>query len=192
MIRHKRPFTRALLVPAALLFTLFGACSAPAAGSSGISPSPSVSPQSVTSPSPSAAVSASPTASPASASPGDESLQSLSGLLGMTKDKLLQAVPETPEKVDEGGLGFPKTGIRVWFDSQTYTKVAQVLVMTDSIDLNGVRLGSTIDQFKAVFGNPVSDSNNDMHFKYDGFFLSVPYDAASGKSVGVYILAEDF
>ena len=113
-------------------------------------------------------------------------------LLGMTKDQLTAAIPETPTKVDEGGLGFDKTGIRVWFDADTGTKVAQVLILTDKIDINGVKVGGSYDDFKAVFGEPVSDNNGDAHFKYGDIYLSVVRDINSGTVAAVYILAEDF
>ncbi len=63
-----------------------------------------------------------------------------------------RAVGEAAVAVDEGGLGFVKAGIRVWFDSETHTRAAQVLIMTSAIDLNGVRLGESINGFKKVFG----------------------------------------
>lgn len=127
-----------------------------------------------------------------SASPASPDLQSLIGLLGLTKEQLLKAVPEKPVSVDEGGLGFDKTGIRVWFDTKTYTKVAQVLIMSDKIDLNDVKVGDSFADFKAVFGEPVSDQNGDAHFKYGDIYLSVVRDTATGKTIAVYILAENF
>lgn len=128
--------------------------------------------------------------SPASSAAPD--FQSLIGLIGLTKEQLLKAIPEKPVSVDEGGLGFEKTGIRIWFDTKTYTKVAQVLIMTDAIDLNGVRVGDSFDAFKAVFGEPLSDQNGDAHFKYGDVYLSVVRNTATDKTIAVYILAENF
>jgi len=110
----------------------------------------------------------------------------------MTKDALLKAVPEKPVTVDEGGLGFDKTGIRVWFDTATYSKVAQVLILSDKIDINGVKLGNTYDAFKSIFGAPVSDQNGDAHFKYGNHYISVVRDTSTEKVIAVYILAENF
>lgn len=132
------------------------------------------------------------TAAGSSASPAAPDFNALIGLIGLTKEQLLKAVPEKPVSVDEGGLGFEKTGIRVWFDTKTYTKVDQVLIMTDKIDLNGVRVGGSFDAFKSVFGEPVSDQNGDAHFKYGDKYLSVVRDTATGKTIAVYILAENF
>lgn len=125
---------------------------------------------------------------------GTLSFSDLIGLLGMTKDQVTAAVGETPVSVDEGGLGFEKAGIRAWFDDATHTKVAQVLIMTDAIDLNGVHKGDSFSDFKKVFGEPISDRNGDAHFKYDDVYLSVVRDTSSdsGKIVGIYILQEDF
>lgn len=118
----------------------------------------------------------------------------LIGLLGMTREDVIAAVGETPVAVDEGGLGFEKAGIRVWFDTATYTKVAQVLIMTDAINLCGVKLGDSYDAFRAVFGEPISDRNGDAHFAYDNIYLSVVRDPSdnSGKTIAVYLLQEDF
>ena len=122
-------------------------------------------------------------------------LSGLTGLLGMTRDELLAAMgDDTPEAVDEGGLAFEKAGIRVWFDGDTYTKVAQVLVMKDSIDLNGLHLGDSLSGFTEVFGQPLSDKDGDAHFSYGDIFLSVVYDTASETQevISVYVLQEDF
>jgi len=122
------------------------------------------------------------------------SFEALSGLLGMTRDELIAAMgDETPVDVDEGGLGFEKAGIRVWFDDATYTKVAQVFIMTDAIDLNGVHMGDSLDSFKKVFGDPISDSNGDARFPYKDFCLSVIHDVGSesDKTVGIYLLQEN-
>jgi len=122
------------------------------------------------------------------------SFSDLIGLLGMTQDEVTSAVGETPVGVDEGGLGFDQTGIRVWFDEETHTKVAQVLIMTDAFDLNGVRVGDSFSDFEKTFGEPVSDSNGDAHFQYDNIYLSVVRDISSDndKTIGVYLLQEDF
>lgn len=122
------------------------------------------------------------------------SFETLSGLLGMKRDELIAAMgDETPVDVDEGGLGFEKAGIRVWFDNATYTKVAQVFIMTDAIDLNGVHMGDSLDSFKEVFGDPISDSNGDARFQYKNFYLSVIHDVGSksDKTVGIYLLQEN-
>ncbi|UOO37059.1 hypothetical protein IZU99_07220 [Oscillospiraceae bacterium CM] len=122
------------------------------------------------------------------------SLEDLTKLLGLTKDALIKAIPETPVTVDEGGLGFEKTGIRVWFDNESYTTVAQVLILSDAIDINGLKLGDSFEAFKAVFGEPMSDTNGDAHFKYGDMYLSVVRDPAdqSGKVIAVYLLSENF
>lgn len=122
------------------------------------------------------------------------SFSDLIGLLGMTQEQVTAAMGETPVGVDEGGLGFEGAGIRVWFDDTTHTKVAQVLIMTDTIDLNGVHMGDSYSDFEKVFGEPISDRNGDAHFKYDNVYLSVVRDIStdSDKTIGVYILQEDF
>ncbi len=123
--------------------------------------------------------------------PGPLSFKDLAALLGMTRAELLSAVGEPPVAVDEGGLGFVKAGIRVWFDSETHTRAAQVLIMTSAIDLNGVRLGESINGFKKVFGEPLSDRDGDARFSYDNIVLSVNYDTSTGKTAAVYLLSKN-
>ncbi len=194
MIGKKKPLTsfkkRMLALLAAASLMALSACAAqPPAGSSGSAgqASSSGSPQSQSGSSSSGSSQAEDT--------GAMDLSDLTGLLGMTQEELLSAMgDETPESVDEGGLAFEKAGIRVWFDADTYTKVAQVLVMTDGIDLNGLHLGDSLSDFTEVFGEPLSDKDGDAHFAYGDIFLSVVYDTASASNsvVSVYVLQEDF
>jgi len=124
--------------------------------------------------------------------PGPLRWRDLAALPGMTRAELLSAVGEPPVALDEGGLGFVNAGIRVWFDSKTQTRAAQVLVMSDGIDLNGVRLGDGIAAFRKVFGEPLSDRDGDARFAYGNIYLSVHYDASIGKTIAVYLLSENF
>lgn len=114
------------------------------------------------------------------------------GLIGLSKEKLISTLEEKPSLIDEGGLEFKKTGIRVWLDKKNNTQVEQVLVMRNDIDLNGAKIGDKISKFKEVFGNTISDKNGDAHFKYNDIFLSVNYDTTTGETYGVYILKNDF
>lgn len=110
-------------------------------------------------------------------------------LLGLSKDELSGKLNETPVSVDEGGQEFEKAGIRVWFDD---TSVSQIFTQRKDIDLNGVNIGDKIEKFKEKFGEPVSDKNGDMHFKYKDVFLSVNYDTGSEDTFALYILKKDF
>lgn len=114
------------------------------------------------------------------------------GLLGLSKEKLISTLKENPSPVDEGGLEFKKAGIRVWFDSKNFAQVEQIFIIRKDINLNSAKIGDSISKFKEVFGNPISDKNGDAHFKYNGIFLSVNYDAKTGETFGVYILKHDF
>ncbi|MBS7526311.1 hypothetical protein KHM83_06450 [Fusibacter paucivorans] len=119
----------------------------------------------------------------------DNKFETYISLLGMDEQTLTETLNETPEKTDEGGLAFENEGIRVWFNDNT---VSQVFTTSSEIDLDGVVLGDTIDAFKTVFGEPTSDSDGDMHFQYGDVYLSVNYDAATQKTMALYILKEDF
>jgi len=137
---------------------------------------PSITPSSITPPSMSPAM----------------SFEELRNLIGLTKDELLAKIAETPVTVDEGGLGFDKTGIRIWFDTATYKTVAQVLILSDSIDINGVKLGDSLTKFEKIFGKSISNSNGDAHFAYGSIYLSVNYDMSTNKIFAVYILKDNF
>lgn len=113
-------------------------------------------------------------------------------LLGLTEAELRQAVPGEPEGVDEGGLAYDEAGVRVWFDDETHTKVAHVLIRSEEIDIEGAKVGDSYDTFKKVFGEPISDNNGDAHFEHGDYYLSVVRDSNTGTVIGVYILAENF
>jgi bla regulator protein BlaR1 len=119
------------------------------------------------------------------------SFQQYFDLLGASKDTLLETLKEEPSKIDEGGLEFKENGIRIWFNAE-YTAVSQVFTDRADIDFNGAKIGDKIDSFKEAFGEPVSDNNGDMHFKYDSGFISVNYDTQTEATFAVYLLSEDF
>ncbi|WP_347472876.1 M56 family metallopeptidase [Clostridium sp. BL-8] len=114
-------------------------------------------------------------------------------LLGLSKEKLLTTMNENPNPVDEGGLEFEKAGIRVWFNYTENTTVSQIFTQRTDIDFNGAKIGDSIDKFKMVLGEPISDKNGDMHFKYkDAAFISVIYDSNTNEVQAVYFLKENF
>lgn len=119
------------------------------------------------------------------------SFQSYLDLLGMSKQDLINNINEKPASIDEGGLEFKETGIRVWFNWDTDT-VNQVYFERKDLDFNGAKIGDKIENFKTVFGEPISDQNGDMHFKYENSYISVNYDTQTGITFAVYLLSEDF
>jgi hypothetical protein len=131
--------------------------------------------------------------SPNATNTGSEtnSLKGFISLLGMSKDKLIETLKEEPTTIDEGGLEFAKSGTRVWFEGKP-AAVSQIFTQNKSLDLNGAKIGDSIDKFKEKFGTPVSDNNGDMHFKYGDVYLSINYDATTGATYALYILQKDF
>lgn len=117
------------------------------------------------------------------------SVDSYLSLIGVRKDKVSDLLGETPVPIDEGGSMFKKTGIRVWYKNQV---VDQIFTQSKDIDFNNAKIGDNISSFKKAFGEPISDKNNDAHFKYKNVFISVQYDKESGKTFAVYILKDDF
>ncbi|HEX9061020.1 MAG TPA: hypothetical protein VF941_12645, partial [Clostridia bacterium] len=118
----------------------------------------------------------------------DSSLAGYISLLGLSRDKLASTLNEKPVFVDEGGLEFKKAGIRIWFDG---TSASQIFTQRKDIDLNGAKIGDKIDRFKEKLGQPVSDKNGDMHFKYKDVFLSINYDTGTKDTFALYILKKD-
>lgn len=112
-------------------------------------------------------------------------------LLGKSKEDLIKNMGEDPSTIDEGGLEFKDNGIRVWLDTENKT-VSQVFTQRSDIDFNGALIGDKIDSFKNAFGDPVSDKNGDMHFKYQNGYISVNYDTKTNNTFAVYLLSKDF
>lgn len=112
-------------------------------------------------------------------------------LLGTGKEDFIKTMNEEPNTIDEGGMEFKKAGIRVWLHADNGT-VSQIFFESKDIDFNGARIGDKIDKFKTAFGEPISDKNGDMHFKYKTGFISVNYDTQTEVTGAVYLLSEDF
>lgn len=112
-------------------------------------------------------------------------------VLGSSKQDLINDISEKPESVDEGGLEFKETGIRVWFNTDTDV-VNQVFTQREDLDFQGAKIGDKIESFQKAFGEPISDQNGDMHFKYKEGYISVIYDTQTQNTFAVYLLSEDF
>lgn len=119
-----------------------------------------------------------------------KNMTQLVALIGLAKDELITKVNSNHTVVDEGGIEFTQPEIRVWFDENG--KVSQIFTVSTEIDFNGLKVGDDIQAFKEKFGNPTKDSNGEAHFKTGDIFISVNYDAETGKSYSVYLLKEDY
>ncbi|HBQ74393.1 MAG TPA: hypothetical protein DD755_08855 [Erysipelotrichaceae bacterium] len=122
---------------------------------------------------------------------GGSSFELYFDLLGSSKQDLINDISEKPESVDEGGLEFKETGIRVWFNTDTDV-VNQVFTQREDLDFKGAKIGDKIESFQNAFGEPISDQNGDMHFKYKEGYISVIYDTQTQNTFAVYLLSEDF
>lgn len=119
------------------------------------------------------------------------SFETYFNLLGTGKQDFINTMNEQPNTIDEGGMEFEKAGIRVWLHADTGT-VSQMFFESNDIDFNGARIGDKIETFKTAFGEPISDNNGDMHFKYKTGYVSVNYDTKTEVTSAVYLLSEDF
>jgi len=122
---------------------------------------------------------------------GGSSFELYFDLLGSSKQDLINDISEKPESVDEGGLEFKETGIRVWFNTDTDV-VNQVFTQREDLDFKGAKIGDKVESFQNAFGEPISDQNGDMHFKYKEGYISVIYDTQTQNTFAVYLLSEDF
>lgn len=114
-------------------------------------------------------------------------------LIGLTKKDLISTVGEQPKKIDEGGLEFPKAGIRVWFKDYGSGPVQQVYTDKKDVEFNGVKIGDKISSFKNIFGTPVKEDTNSAfsNFNYKGIVLSVYYDPKTEITFAAYILDQE-
>ena len=127
------------------------------------------------------------------ASSENTDFESYMKLIGLSKKKLISVLGEEPTTVDEGGLEFSKTGIRVWFKDYGKGPVNQVYTDKKNVSFNGVKIGDKISNFKNVFGKVVKENTSSAYsnFEYKGIILSVYYDSKTKITFAVYILSDD-
>lgn len=111
-------------------------------------------------------------------------------LIGLSKAELTRALGQKPMSIDEGGLQFPESDIRVWFKDYGNGPVEQVYIDNKDVNFNGVKLGDKISSFRNVFGKPTEENTTFAYsnFKYSGIVLSVYYDPKTETTFAVYIL----
>jgi len=111
-------------------------------------------------------------------------------LIGLSKKELISTLGEEPTSIDEGGLEFAKTGIRVWFKDYGAGPVQQVYTDKKDVVFNGVKLGDKISSFKNVFGKPIKENTSSAfsNFEYKGIVLSVYYAAKTQITFAAYVL----
>lgn len=119
----------------------------------------------------------------------NDSLEKYTKLIGLSREEIINAMGEEPNVVDEGGLEFPKTKIRVWFIEDGKT-VDQIFIDNSDVDFNGAKLGGKIEDFKNVFGEPVleDDVSGYSNFDYKGLLLNVNYDFSTKEVFAIYLL----
>ena len=110
-------------------------------------------------------------------------------LLSQMQEGINQTLGEQPEKTPEEAFDYKKAGIRIWFERG---EASQIWISDKTVDFGGAHVGDDIGKFKEAFGGTSQDVNGEAHFGYDGHFLVVQYDTASGETAGVYLLAEDY
>lgn len=114
-------------------------------------------------------------------------------LIGLSKKELISMFKEEPTVVDEGGLEFPKEGIRVWFKDYGAGPVQQVFTTKKDVEFNGAKIGDKIGSFKSAFKKIVKEDVNSAYsnFEYEEIILSVYYDSKTEITFAVYILDKE-
>lgn len=112
-------------------------------------------------------------------------------LIGLSKEEIINIMGKEHQTIDEGGLEFLNSGIRVWFGEDGKT-VNQIFMNSSDIDFNGARVNDKIEDFKNIFGKPVLEDTQSAYsnFNYEGLVLHVQYDSNSGKVIAVYLMDE--
>lgn len=96
-------------------------------------------------------------------------------LIGKSRDQVTKLLDEEPIRVTQGGLGFERTGVRVWFDNPARNAATRVGIVSAAIDLSGASVGGRLDAYEAAFGPSVWDNGEEAHFVWGGYFLVVSY-----------------
>jgi hypothetical protein len=111
-------------------------------------------------------------------------------LIGMTKAEITDKLKDQPTTIDEGGLTFAKSGIRVWFDESG--RAVDVYIDSKGVDFKGAKVGGMYESFTKAFGTPVREDKDSAYavFAYKGLFLDVNYDSKTSTVVAVHILKE--
>ncbi len=117
-------------------------------------------------------------------------LQAYAALIGMTKTEMAQRLKDEPTPIDEGGVAFPTSGLRAWFDENG--RAVDIYIDSKDVDFEGARIGDTVESFKEAFGAPINENTESAYavFAHEGLFLDVNYDPATGVVVAVHLLVE--
>jgi hypothetical protein len=120
-----------------------------------------------------------------------DDLQLITKLLGMTKTEAVSLLGKTYTIVDSGGEGwlegyyFAEKGMTLSFykkgtivdpskgiKAEDFNKVLAVSC-NEKVDLNGARVGMTLNQFKAALGNPTKIIKADESYPVDIVYFKV-------------------
>lgn len=111
-------------------------------------------------------------------------------ILSKTLEESDNIMGETSTKNEEEAFDYSKQNIRVWQERGT---ISQVLILNPEVNLQGIHVGDSMEEIKAVFGDPTQDTNGEMHFTYGASqFIVVQYDTTTDESVAIYLLSEDY
>lgn len=112
-------------------------------------------------------------------------------LIGLKQSRIEAMFDETSKDINDSGIEFTSSGIRIWFD-EVHGRAVHVMILSKDVDFNGARIGGSEQSFEDVFGK-VIDNNPGSGYKdyeYEDLILRLYYDAASGKTEAVSLMLE--
>ncbi|MDK9710104.1 hypothetical protein [Acidaminobacter sp.] len=120
-----------------------------------------------------------------------ENVEKYRVLIGLKQSRIEAMFDETSEGINDSGIEFKHSGIRIWFD-EAHGRAVHVMILSKDVDFNGARIGDSEQAFEDAF-EKVIDNHPGSGYKdygYEDLVLRLYYDAASGKTEAVSLMLE--
>jgi len=112
-------------------------------------------------------------------------------LIGLKQLRIEAMFDEAPEDINDSGIEFEHSGIRIWFD-EVNGRAVHVMILSKDVDFNGARIGDSEQAFDDAFEKVVDNHPGSGYkdYEYVDLVLRLYYDAASGKTEAVSLMLE--
>jgi len=120
-----------------------------------------------------------------------ENVEKYRVLIGLKQSGIEAMFDEASEAINDSGIEFKHSGIRIWFD-ETHGRAVHVMILSKDVDFNGARIGDDEQAFEEAFKKIVSHNPESgfEDFEYEDLILRLYYDAASGRTESVSLMLE--
>lgn len=112
-------------------------------------------------------------------------------LIGLKQSRIEAMFDEAPTDINDSGIEFTASGIRIWFD-EAHGRAVHVMILSKAVDFNGAKIGDSEqafdDAFEKVIDNHPGSGYKD--YEYEDLIFRLFYDAASGKTEAVSLMLE--